>query len=371
MKTLKLTYKSLILLMALIAFPAMGQNFAEQFTYKGNYKVSEGMNMEVKNKYGNIHFANWDKDSILITTEVYLSSTSYKKLEKLKKSVNIKYTATKQLLLAETSFDGNPIQFIDDIQTFTGNLVSSNNKRIDINYMIYLPKDINVKVSNQYGDVFMENASGKVNITLSNGAFKANVLTGTTRFDFKYVQASIEKINDAEINLNYSKLDVSKAISLNCNSRSSELNIDDVGVLKLKSNRDEIKLAKVGYLYGSASYPKFTIDYLMNEIDCEMRYGNFTIDDIAQSCSMINLHTERTDIEIFIPKTRDFEYDLIYHPDCNMHLPIKAVSDTTTFNDEVMNTAQGKTSDSPSLSIRIKALKRSIVKMQYSLKGFV
>lgn len=369
MKTLKLTYKTLVLLMLVIAFPAIGQNFAEQFTYKGSYKVSDDMTIEVNNKYGNIHFSNWDKDSILITTEVYLSSTSYKKLEKLKKSVNIKYTATKQLLLAETTFDGNSIQFIDDIQTYTADLVSANNKRIDINYMIYLPEDINIKVSNQYGDVFMENTSGKSNISLSNGAFKANDLTGNSRFDFKYVQASVEKINDAEINLNYSKLDMSKAISLNCNSRSSEINIDDVGVLKLKSNRDELHLENVAYLYGSASYPELKIDYLINELDCEMRYGNITINDIAYSCTMLNLYTERTDIEIFIPKTQNFEYDLIYHPDCSMHLPIKATADNTTFNGEVMSASQGKTSENPSLSIRIKALKRCIVKMQYSLKG--
>lgn len=368
MKTLKLAYKILPLLLLLVAFPSVGQDFAEQFTYKGAYKVTDGMSIEVKNKYGDIRFANWEKDSILITTEVYLSASSYKKLEKLKKSVNIKYTATKQLLLAETSFNANSVQFINDIQTFTGDIVATNNKRIDINYMIYLPKDVNIKVVNQYGDVFMENVSAKLNVSQSNGAFKANVLTGSARFDFRFVQASVEKVNDVEFNLHYSKLDLAKAISLNLNSRSSEVSIDEVGVLKLKSNRDEIRLDKVGYLYGAANYPKMRITKLMNELDCEMSYGNVTIEDIAQSCSMINIHSERTDIEIFVPKIRDFEYDLVYHPDCSMHLPIKAESSTTTYNGETMNTAQGKTNNNTSLTIRIKALKRSIVKMQYSLR---
>lgn len=368
MRKLQLTYKPLLLLLLLMAFPALAQQFAEQSTYEGRYEATDGMTLEVNNKYGNIQFVNWEKDSIHITTEVFISASSYKKLEKLKKNINIKYTASKQHILAETTYSSNSIQFIDDVQTFTEDLVATNTKRIDINYLIYLPEDINIKVNSQYGDVLMENNSKKVNISLSNGAFKAGTLTGSARFDFRFVQSTVERVNDAEFNMHYSKLDLTKAISLNCNSRSSDIIIDEVGVLKLKSNRDDIRLDKVGYLYGSANYPKMKINNLTNEMDCETSYGTIVIEDIASSCSMIKLYTERTDVEIFIPKIQDFSYDMIYHPDGSVHLPIKAASQSTTLNGEVMQTLQGQTADKTTLTINIKALKRSIIKIQYSLR---
>ncbi len=366
MKHIIIKYKlGLIIALSIVSLHLYGQNYSERMEYEGHYKATDGTTLDVNNKYGDIHIINWDKDSVFITTELMLSSTSAERLRKLKKDVNVKYITSDNYITAYTSFNENTDQILNELQEFTKDIISNQIKRIEINYTIYVPKYISLKIKNQYGDIMMDNIYGHMEISLFNGALKANRLTGASSFEFKFAQASINQINDAYFDLVYSDLDVSKAISLETSSKISDIRILDVGVYKIHSTRDDINIDKVTYLHGQSAYSKVNISLLKKEVNCDMTYGKMDINKIDTDCSSIAIQSEHTDVSLYVPENLNINYDLTYHPDVFLHLPFE--TETTQPTDDTLLHIKKETDDTPSLDVKISAYKKCLIKIQKTL----
>lgn len=358
---------SLIAFLLLCTGALWAQGFAEQSVYRGTYATSDEMTFELVNKHGNVQIMNWDKDSIQITTEVFLSASSLKKLNKLKKSVKIKYDATTHHVFAQTTFGSNSVQLMNEFQSFTQNLTPSSSKKIDINYKVYVPNNVRLIIKNQYGDIYLDDIDENIEIEHSNGTLKANTMKGSANMNLRFVEATIHQINDGEVNMYYSTLDIEKAISLTCESSSSELNAGNIGVLKLHSSRDKIRVKEVGYLYGDAAYPKLKVGKLINELDCDFSYGNISVADVDNGATILSIRSERTDIELNVSKSLSHHFEYIYNESCNLQLPYKPERKTSMYKGEVVKKSMGEIGEKPQLDISIIAIKRCDIKMHYHI----
>ncbi|MDA3893348.1 MAG: hypothetical protein PF517_16925 [Salinivirgaceae bacterium] len=343
----------------------MGQTYAERTLYSETFSANEIAALELINKYGSIHVKNWDKDSIKITTDVYLSSTSRSKLEKLKDGVRIKYSKHNKMILAQTLLGDNQTSLLQELQYITRNFAKASEKRIEINYEVFIPKGVAVEIKNQYGDVFMGNFDSRLKIEQSNGSFKADNLNGEVNLKFSFVNAMANEIKDGVLELNYSNINLNKSVNFNCTSKSSEIYVDAIGVLKLKSSRDKINIGKLDYVYGSASYTNFKILQLNKEIDGYFTYGQISIDKMDKQVSLIDIDSERTDIKLFVPKSISYSYDILYNEDADILLPEKDIKVTNSMEMEEMKAMKGRVGSNPTLDIRIRALKRCLIQISH------
>lgn len=341
------------------------QTYSERSLYKDTYSTDEVKTLEVINKYGTIHIKNWDKDSISIETDVSLSSTSLKKLNKLKDAVKIKYNLQNNILVAKTIFDASKTSFMKDVQDITRDITPGTDKRMEINYEIFIPSSLNLKVVNQYGDIFIEDTDKNLTIELSNGSLKANKINNHATIKLRFAKAMINEIKEGYITLSYSKLNINKSINLNCESKSSDVFIENIGVIKIKSSRGSINLSNVDYLYGSSSYTELKIMNLNKEIDAYFTYGEIDINKISNNVSLIDIDSERTDISLYIPKNTNFSYDILYHENTDLRLPIKDTKITNSIEMDGIKSQKGVSGKNPSLEIRIRALKRSLIQIHH------
>lgn len=365
MKHQKLIYRSALLLAMSLWFTAISaQDFSERMVYEGHYSAPEGSTLELSNKYGDIQLHNWDKDSIFITTELILTSTSHANLRKLKDNVRIKYETSNQRIKAYTDFNDNTSEVLNQLQEFTKSIIPNQVKRIEANYTIYLPKHISLKIRNQYGDITIDDILGNVDIDLFNGALSANRLTGASSFDLHYAKASINQINDGDFDLIYSDLDLRKALSLNLVSKISDIHLQDVGVCKLRSTRDDINIDRLAYLYGESNYSKIRIIEFTQELSCDLSYGKLDISRLAPTCSSIDIRSDRTDVSIYTPQSIDYTYNITYHPDAMVHLPFQSEAITVEQHNQTMYNTSGQTNENTHLNIKISAYRRCLIRIQ-------
>lgn len=367
MKRSNVTFKLslVILLVCFFVTKVNSQTYAEQSQYSESFSASELNTLEIVNKYGSIHVKNWDKDSILITTDVYLSSSSVKKLNKLKEAVTIKYSKRNTTLLAHTLFDKDETTFIKEFQSLSRKITPSTDKSIEINYNVFLPQTLLLTIENQYGDVFLENIESKLNVKMANGAFKANNINANADLDFKFVQAMLNDIKEGHVKLKYSKIHFNKSVNINIESKSSDIFADDIGVLKLKSSRDNINIGNLDYMYGSASYTDIMILKLGTEVDGHFTYGQITIDKMSANVSLIDIDSERTDIKLYVPKKICYSYDILHNENADVLMLQTNIKDFDSNEVEGMKVIKGKTCKNPSLDIRIRALKRCLIQMHH------
>lgn len=356
---------SLFLVFFVASWPLFSQSYAERALYRDSFAANKVNDLEIINKYGNIHVQVWDVDSVKISTDVYLSSTSEKKLQTLKNGIKIRYSEHDNLVIAQTIFGESQSYFLKELQNITRSLAPGVERRIEINYEIFIPKHVNLKIHNYYGDISMENFDARLKVDQKNGSFKAVNLNGESNLKFSFVNAMVNDMKECVLDMHYSNLNLNKAVNMNCQSKLSEIYADAIGVLKLKSSRDKINIGALGYAYGSASYTNLRVLELKKEIDGYFTYGQVNIDKMHPDISLIDIDSERTDIKLFVPKNVGYNYDILYNEDADVLLPTKGQKEIDNLDMEGMKAVKGTSGIDPNLEIRIRALKRCLVHIMH------
>lgn len=359
MKTLNMMYKTTFCILALLLTTQLfSQQYAERLLYRDTYSAKNISALKVLNKHGSIDIKNWDKDSIQISTDLYISASTTIKFDRLKKSIHIKYHKSDYDIVAQTTFSDSKLSFINDLQSLGNSITPSIEKQIEINYTVFLPKGIDIEINNQYGDISLGKIDNEIKINLANGSFKAFNLPQKAELTFSFVNAMLNDIKEVDFELKFSTVNINKAINLNFESRASELHVESVGVLKLKSARDKINIDNLDYIYGTANYTNCKIDNLNREMDGYFSYGQIAIDKVHSTTSIIKINSERTDIKIFVPKTISYNYDILYNTDASLQLPFKDFKTSDTNKGEDIKRTQGNYGANPTLNINIQVLKR-------------
>jgi hypothetical protein len=230
-------------------------------------------------------------------------------------------------------------------------------KKIEINYEIYVPENINLEIYNQYGDIILEEVSNKLKVVLSNGSFKTTEIKNDVNFKFKFVNAMMSDIQNGFIELKYSNINIGSAKEINMESKSSEINADEIEILKLNSSRDKIDIGSLSYVYGTSGYSTIHISKLKNEMDCYFTYGQVTVNSMDDNVSLIDIDSERTDIKLFIQKKIVYSYDILYNENAEILFPMKEKAHLSKGMED-MKVIKGKTGVDPTLNLQINALKR-------------
>ena len=363
MKLLLIIYSLLTTTIFLIpGSEASAQVYAERSLYRDTYSSTGIKTLDVINKYGNIKVSNWNKDSICISTETYLSSSTQKKLTKLKSIVRINYKKEGSVITAQTLFGDNKAAFIKEIQEFTRDITPGMDKKIEINYEVFLPENIRLEIYNQYGDVVLNDINNELKVILSNGSFKTGDIKKDINLKFKFVNAMMTDVENGFIELKYSNININNAKEINLESKSSEIYADNIDILKITSSRDKIDIGNLNYIYGTSGYSTIRVSKLNREMDCYFSYGQISISNMDKEISLIDIDSERTDIKLFIPKQIIYSYDILYHENTEILLPSKEKSEVSKGMDE-MKVIKGKTGNNPSLRLQINALKKCVIQI--------
>ena len=220
----------------------VSQSYSETINKTKSYKVSAVTTVDITNKYGKIHIHSWEKDSVRFQIEVIVEADTRTKFDKLKDGIDFEFNGTEYYVMAKTEVGSKYTSLLDELKGLTNEIsdvFSSSESELKINYDVYLPEYVSLNINNKYGDVYMNTHKGDFNLELTYGDFKANKLLGRTDLEINFGDCFVYEVNNAKTIITYSELQIKKAKQLNINSKSSKLNLDDVGVLKVISKRDK------------------------------------------------------------------------------------------------------------------------------------
>ena len=287
------------------------QSTAQNYTYSNriikSFSVQKNATLDVYNKYGKIHFITWEKDSVNITIDYLLTASKQEKIEKMKQSVRFDFVPSKYFVSAKTQI-GNKS---DDIVQNINDMVTIFGSSIQIDYTIRIPADINLKIENKFGDIYIDDVAGNVSLKLSNGDLKANKLTGNANdLDLSFGNSSITNIDNARITAIYEDVYIKSTNKISFNTKSSKITIDDVEDVKSISKRDKYYIGNMNSMSGNSTFSDFTIRNLNDEMLFDFKYGNVHVDNISKKFSMIKTTSKYTDFRLYFDKTSSFDVDI-------------------------------------------------------------
>lgn len=299
---------SLVLLLTLsFGYTAQGQTVEKSRTVTETFKVGPDTEIEIVNKYGNIHLIPWEKDSVQFTIELVVKGTKDAKVDKTYDFIEFDFKTTKYYVFAQTLFAGKS-SFWSDVSDLTGAIFNSSTKT-KIDYTVKLPANIKLKIMNKYGNIYISDHEGAIEIDLSNGDLKAHHLSGNTRITNEFGNTSIRQIDEGNLNISYGEVEIVKADNLSIESKSARFNIDLVNNLNINSRRDKFYLQDAGNINGSLNFTLFEVDQLIQKLNLTAKYGDVEIKSFSDKVSSFYTDAENADIILHFTDNKQYKIE--------------------------------------------------------------
>lgn len=353
----------------LTCFPGVifGQTFSDKEVTEKVFPVTPQTTIEVNNKYGKVHVVPWRKDSVKFVIDLNVTSNSLSKLHKIKNSIRFDFTSSIYYVTAITDFGSAGNQIVTELRNLSESLLPGKNN-IEVNYRVYCPESVNLTIINKFGDIYIDDLRGEINISLSNGDMKVNSISGEAQIELNFGSGIINQISDANISTSYSDLNIKRSEKLQIVSKSSTLHIDDADMIKVDSKRDKLFFAEVYALRGSTNFSQIWLEQLKCEVDLDMKFGDLTIDKLETDFCNVDIRSNYADINLYLQKQTQYKADIYYHKDAYLDLPAdEKTLDLTTVNksEEELHSFY-KTGTGENLSpIKIQALEKCYINLIY------
>lgn len=263
--------------------------------YSRTFSADRQDKISVTNQYGSVVVKTWNRKEVRLDASIRASNSQDHRGSRLIDQVNIN---------ADKSTD--QISFRTVIGQEQKRWGRNNNKarEIRVDYVIYLPASNALSISNQYGNVQIEDFAGALSLKLQYGDFSAGNLSS----DNNYISVQYGKTNIVEANKLTVKQQYGSGLSIGTVG-TLDLNIQYAGVKITRVSGDAVirqqygsglELGSVGNLVLNAQYANVRVGDIRGNARVDQQYNTLNITnvgnlDLKSQYSGVNVGTLRGD----------------------------------------------------------------------------
>ncbi len=308
---LRLLLCKFLLAIGLLSGPIlMAQTFEKSRSVSRSFAVDDNTEVQIINKYGNIHLLPWDQDSVRFDIELKVISTKQSKLDKTFDYIDFDFRASRYYVIAQTIFQGKTA-FWTEVTDLASTIFSSGTKT-EIDYTVYLPEDIYLRAELKFGNIYATDHSGRLFLKISNGDLKAHALTGETQLDIEFGNANIYEFSEGKISSRYAEISIETCGPINISSKSTQWEIETAESLMLESYRDRYTIGKIGSITGSTSVSETKIERITQKVDLKTNYGDIRVEGFGDDNQACTLNSTYTDINLYLERHLNYKLDISY-----------------------------------------------------------
>ena len=341
MKTLlKITLFALLLM---LAFGIKGAKAHEQYTkvVKQEYPIPPDGQLTVTNKFGKIHFSNWDKNAVSFEITITAEAQDRKTAEKIIDRIDFIFNVNPTTLEAKTRFLEN---------------ASQGRSSFRIDYMIKIPAGISLVVNNKFGDVYIDQVEGKTKLDVSYGNLEVNRLGNSDNLvNVEFGRANIAWSKGAVVVMKYSPLEMGYSGSLYLDSKFSDIRSGEVISANLNAEGGKLSLEKASALKSRCKFTTLDIGKVEKTINLDIQYGSCKIHEVPADFTSIVLSNQYADVAIWISENASYQLDaeLKY---CDIHYPSEKSKFSFRSSSPVEKSLKGYIgSDNPGSKVQVRS----------------
>lgn len=285
---------SILLILCNVAYTS-AQGYSDTRNITRSFAINRETNIEISNKYGNMTIETWNYDSVKVVITATTTAPTLIDLNLAKKNVDFQFINTEHYVSAKTIII-NPTQImINDLKS-----IFNKGNTMNIEYKIFIPKTLNIKLENKYGDIFANSLAGNITINQAYGKLKLYQVDGQLNLNLDYIDnAEIDRITKGNCDFSFSNVHIKHISTMKLRSRFSKINFNNIDDLQLLSAHDQLSIANLKSGEFTNKYSQITIDYLENSVICDAKYGFITFRKTSSTFSKINVTSKYTDINIY------------------------------------------------------------------------
>lgn len=274
-----------------------------KFIRKG-VSASDDFELEIKNKHGRIDVMTWDKDSVVLEISISVSSNKLERVTTILEQVDVLFSEHDDYLAASTEWGGGANELrVDVIKLF-------DEQTIKVDYKVWMPESTELELENKFGDISMENCTGKLKIDLAHGDFKAHQIKRAKSIKVQYGDINIKELKEGNIITKFGDVTIDKAEELDLDIVSGDAELDEVDELTLKVTSADVEIEEVNTLNFSSYLGDIEVEKLNKTITGHLKFGSLDVEEVMTGFQGITLSGNNTDISIDFNAQIAFTYNV-------------------------------------------------------------
>lgn len=300
-------------------------------TIEETVAISNTATVEITNKYGRIQIDTWDKDSLSIEVNITAQARNFDKVNRIMDRINIDMnTASEDFMIFRTEIGSSKrsnrfLSFFQDLWEGTSDLTNSllNTQNVTVDYKVYLPEAVKLTLENKFGDVLLPIVKGALRTDIEHGDLRANEIWDARDITAKYGKLDIKRIEQGNLTLSFVDGVIESADNLQIESRSSNLNVEEVVSIEVDTRYDEFYIGSAESVNGSQVSTDLRVRNLGESIDISSKYGSVDVSHIDSDVTHINLFGNYTDYSLGFHPTSSYDFNISMKENDKLFLPEK------------------------------------------------
>ncbi len=313
-------------------------------TFSKSFPAGNGDKLILSNQYGSMQIKTWEKREVKVDVSIKAYGNSENDAQKLLDEVNI-----------ESGKQGDQIVFKTKMNQSNGNWGSGSRngrrwrREVKVDYVVYMPVSNDLTLSQNYGNVSMEDLSGALYAKVQYGNFSAAELRNSNNYiSVQYGKTDIQQMNKAVIKHQYgSGLTIGTVGSIDLDAQYAAVTINTVkgkasikqqygagltigttdqldldiqyananvntvkGNAKINQQYSNLNVGNVGSLDLDAQYTSAKIGSLRGNANIDMQYNQITIAEVGSQCRVLNIDGEYLSISIGFTNGFNADFDV-------------------------------------------------------------
>ncbi len=259
-----------------------------------SYVVNNNAALNVTNKYGTVYVTTWDENQTVIDVVIKVNGDKEELVTRRLNSIDINFEATTALVRAKTI-----------IGNFSGNV------NMEINYTIKIPKKGSIDISNQYGNTIVGKIYGRGQLNCQYGDLSVDELNSDTNsINLQYSGTSkINYIKSADVNVQYSGFNVTKAGSLKLKGQYTGMTIGEVQNITYKTEYGDLNIKKGGNMTGAGDYSALRFGYVTGQVNATCNYGEVKVGGMDNDVKNITINATYSAVTITYNDAAPFDFE--------------------------------------------------------------
>jgi len=290
--------KSLLLLLLIftVNFSLSAQDARKEYTE--TYNVSKGVTLNTDTKYTDVELITWDQSVVDILAVVEVEASSQNRAEEALKKVEVKISKSGNNIYVETEMENG----------------WSRNVRTSIDITIKAPAWVNLNMESSYGDLFIQEATGHVQLDMKYGNLKAGSLSrGNEKpyniVEMAYSDAVIDEIGWLELEVAYSDVELNVSKMLFLENKYSKITGEKAGGIVTEGMYDKYYFDEVDSFIGELKYSGLKFDKLNKVLELQSAYTGVKIGTLSKGFDKVDAELSYGNLSVGLEQGTSFKFE--------------------------------------------------------------
>ncbi len=168
-------------------------------SYTKSYSISASDNISINNQFGETRLEVWNNNEIKVDVQIKVKASTEAKAQRLLDDITI-----------EDGKQGGGVYFKTKIEHDDDRGDKRGNTEMHIDYVVHLPASNPLNLDTRFGDTYMPDYSGPVDIENKFGSLTAGNLTNVKELAVEFGKGDVQSMHGGSLTVKYSTFTIGK-----------------------------------------------------------------------------------------------------------------------------------------------------------------